>query len=84
MQSVLTEGARHVFVVDNGSHDESLVYLEIFLSNERVHIIRNGNNLGFAAACNICARTSAADTLLLFNSDSVLYIVMRKLRLCYK
>ena len=84
MQSVLTEGARHVFVADNGSYDESLVYLETFLSDERVHIIRNGNNLGFAAACNICARTSAADTLLLFNPDSVLYIIMRKLRLCYK
>jgi GT2 family glycosyltransferase len=72
VQSVLTEGARHVFVVDNDSHDESLIYLETIISDERVRIIRNGNNLGFAAACNIGARASAADTLLFLNPDSVL------------
>lgn len=72
VQSVLAEGARHVCVVDNGSHDESLVYLEASLSDERVHIIRNGDNLGFAAACNIGARACAAETLLFLNPDSVL------------
>ncbi|MCA0188548.1 MAG: glycosyltransferase family 2 protein [Proteobacteria bacterium] len=72
VQSALTEGARHVFLVDNDSHDESLAYLETSVSDERVRIIRNGNNLGFAAACNIGARASAAGTLLFLNPDSVL------------
>ena len=72
VQSALTEGARHVFVVDNDSHDESLAYLETAISDDRVRIIRNGNNLGFAAACNIGARASAADAILFLNPDSVL------------
>lgn len=72
VQSVLTEGARHVFVVDNDSHDESLSYLETSISDERVRIIRNGHNLGFAAACNIGARASATGNLLFLNPDSVL------------
>ncbi len=72
VQSVLTEGARHVFVVDNDSHDESLAYLETSISDKRVRIIRNGNNFGFAAACNIGARASDAGSLLFLNPDSVL------------
>jgi hypothetical protein len=67
-----TRVVRHVFVVDNDSHDESLTYLETSISDERVRIIRNGNNLGFAAACNLGACASAADTLLFLNPDSVL------------
>ncbi len=72
VQSVLAEGARHVFVVDNDSHDESLAYLEAFISNDCVRIIRNSKNLGFAAACNIGAQASDADALLFLNPDSVL------------
>lgn len=37
-----------------------------------VTIIRNGQNLGFAAACNIGARAYYANTLLVLNLDSVL------------
>jgi GT2 family glycosyltransferase len=72
VQSVLAEGARHVFVVDNDSHDESLAYLDAFTSNYCVCIIRNSKNLGFAAACNIGAQASDADALLFLNPDSVL------------
>jgi len=72
VQSALTEGARHVFVVDNDSHDESLANLETCVSDERVRVMRNGNNLGFAAACNIGAHASNADALLFLNPDSVL------------
>ncbi len=72
VQSVLAEGARHVFVVDNDSHDKSLAYLEAVISNHCVRIIRNSKNLGFAAACNIGAHASDADALLFLNPDSVL------------
>ena len=64
VQSVLAEGACHVFVVDNDSHDDSLAHLSASISDVRVTIIRNGQNLGFAAACNIGARASNASTLL--------------------
>ena len=72
VQSVLAQGALHVFVVDNDSHDESLAYLSASISDNRIRIIRNGNNLGFAAACNIGVRGSVAETLLFLNPDSVL------------
>lgn len=72
VQSALTEQARHVFVVDNDSHDESLSYLESSISGDRVSIIRNRKNLGFASACNIGARASDAGTVLFLNPDSVL------------
>ncbi len=72
VQSALAEQVRHVFVVDNDSNDESLVYLENAISDKRLSIIKNGKNLGFSAACNIGARASNADTLLFLNPDGVL------------
>ena len=63
---------RHVFIVDNDSHDDSLAHLSASISDVRVTLIRNGQNLGFAAACNIGARASNASTLLFLNPDSVL------------
>lgn len=72
VQSALTEGAHHIFVVDNNSHDDSLAILESSVSDDRVTILRNGQNLGFAKACNIGARASSADALLFLNPDSVL------------
>ena len=41
VQSVLAEGACHVFVVDNDSHDDSLAHLSASISDARVTIIRN-------------------------------------------
>jgi GT2 family glycosyltransferase len=70
--SALSEGAHHVFVVDNGSADQSLNHLLNTVTDVRLSVIRNGKNLGFAAACNVGARTSTADTLLFLNPDSVL------------
>jgi GT2 family glycosyltransferase len=70
--STIAEGARRVIVVDNDSQDESLAYLENSISDDRVSIIRNRKNLGFAAACNIGARASSADTVLFLNPDSML------------
>src|SRR3546814_19653296 len=74
VQSVLSEQVRHVFVVDNDSHDDSLAHLSASISDVRVTIIRNGQNLGFAAASNIGSRASNASTLLFFNQDSVLAV----------
>lgn len=72
VQSALVEGARHVFVVDNDSQDKSLAHLAASISDARVTVIRNGQNLGFAAACNIGTRASTEDAVLFLNPDGVL------------
>ena len=72
VQSALAENARKVIIVDNGSQDDSLALVEKVQDPERIQVIRNGNNLGFSAACNIGATVSNASTLLFLNPDSVL------------
>jgi GT2 family glycosyltransferase/uncharacterized protein YbjT (DUF2867 family) len=65
--------ARQVIVVDNGSADDSLELLESCCAGEpRLNIIRNGNNLGFAAACNVGIKQSTERNILFLNPDCVL------------
>lgn len=62
-----------VIVVDNDSSDDSLAQLEaVFPSEPRLKIIRNLENLGFAAACNIGAEPSTGSYLFFLNPDCVL------------
>jgi GT2 family glycosyltransferase len=62
-----------VIVVDNASHDNSLALLEaVFPGEQKLKIVRNRENLGFAAACNIGAETSTGSYLFFLNPDSVL------------
>lgn len=62
-----------VIVVDNDSSDDSLAQLEaVFPSDPRLKIIRNHENLGFAAACNIGAEPSTGSYLFFLNPDCVL------------
>lgn len=72
VQSVLAEQVRNVFVVDNASCDDSLAHLAAVISDVRVTLIRNNQNLGFATACNVGARACSASTVLFLNPDSVL------------
>lgn len=58
----------NVIIVDNASHDNSLSLVEA-LQLPNIHIIRNDKNLGFAAACNIGAKSSTTDLLLFLNPD---------------
>src|SRR5437763_1127721 len=64
------EGYRfeRVVVVDNASADASLEHLAF--SALPLIIIRNDENLGFAAACNQGAAGSTADYLLFLNPDT--------------
>lgn len=65
--------ARQVIVVDNGSSDDSLELLESCCAGEpRLNIIRNENNLGFAAACNVGIKQSTEPYILFLNPDCVL------------
>lgn len=59
---------KHVFVVDNASTDASLESLHI-KPDERVTVIRNAANLGFAAGCNIGIARSDTQYVLLLNPD---------------
>jgi GT2 family glycosyltransferase len=62
-----------VIVVDNASNDDSLAQLvAVFLGDRRLKIVRNRENLGFAAGCNIGAEHSAGSCLLFLNPDCVL------------
>src|SRR5271166_5317693 len=58
----------HVYIVDNASIDASL---DAFLKgrDDRLTIIRNPTNLGFAAGCNIGIARATSQNVLLLNPD---------------
>jgi GT2 family glycosyltransferase len=59
-----------IIVVDNASVDNSLqVVSDEFLGVAKLQIIRNAENLGFAAACNLGANASTGDFILFLNPD---------------
>lgn len=70
--SVFAAGAARAIVVDNHSTDGSLEHLEHAVKNEKLVVICNSKNLGFAAACNIGAQASSAHHVLFLNPDAVL------------
>jgi len=68
----LTYTGYRVIVVDNGSTDGSVCHIrEKYLD---VEVIENGENLGFAAGCNVAIRRAldeGADYVWLLNNDTV-------------
>ncbi len=60
-----------IVVVDNGSTDDSVAYLEQCYPT--VHLIRNQSNLGFAAACNQGIRATDTKYVALLNNDTVVH-----------
>lgn len=64
-----------VIIVDNDSGDDSIAQVE---GMDRalpfpIHILRNGANLGFGAACNQGAAQGSAPFILFLNPDAQLY-----------
>lgn len=57
-----------VIVVDNGSEDDSVSYLEKM--HPLVNIVKLNENTGFAKACNIGIRKSRAKYVALLNNDT--------------
>ncbi|WP_083569101.1 glycosyltransferase family 2 protein [Pseudomonas sp. NFACC23-1] len=71
--SAFAAGASRVIVVDNDSHDDSLMLVErTHAAGDALQIVRNAANLGFAVACNQGARLSAAPNLFFLNPDTSL------------
>jgi len=58
-----------VFVVDNGSTDDSLA--RVRAGHPRVEIIENGCNMGYAGAVNRAVAVSRSDYVLVLNNDAV-------------
>ena len=69
--SVLSSSAPvEVIVSDNASRDGSIAALESrWVGDVRLHVQRNGANLGFAAGCNRAAAQARGDVLLFLNPD---------------
>jgi GT2 family glycosyltransferase len=68
--SVLANGmgcVNRVIVVDNGSTDGSVAAVEAVSA---VEVLRVGENLGFAAACNLGAKQTTSCYLLFLNPDT--------------
>ena len=62
-----------LIVVDNASTDVSLAQLEAVIPGDRMfQIIRNRENIGFAAGCNIGIKAATKPYLLFLNPDCVL------------
>ncbi|MFN3244067.1 MAG: glycosyltransferase [Planctomycetota bacterium] len=63
-----------VVVVDNDSQDDTPAWLDEIEQHPRVRVIRNDDNLGFAAACNQGLEAGAThdpDLLVILNNDLV-------------
>ena len=61
-------GFAEVIVSDNGSRDESVAQAK--QAYPAALIVENGENLGFAKACNLGARHAGAPLLFFFNPDA--------------
>jgi hypothetical protein len=74
VQSVLASTVPvEVFVVDNGSKDQSLSILKNAMGCEpRLHLIENKENVGFASANNMALPMTQSDYILFLNPDCVI------------
>ena len=67
-----TDTRHEIIFVDNGSRTDTIDYLrELDRKEERVRVIFNGRNLGFAAGNNIGMAAARGDYFCLLNSDTV-------------
>jgi len=63
-----------VYIVDNGSTDESLAFAKSFIEFPfKLEILQNHENRGFGAACNQGAAQATSDYLLFLNPDTRLF-----------
>lgn len=58
-----------IVVVDNASHDASLEILQYY--GDKITVIRNSSNVGYAKGCNIGIKESKSDYIVTLNNDMV-------------
>lgn len=68
LETVVSEGAARVVVVDNASTDGSAPYVRDRFPD--VHVIENGFNVGYGAAANQAIRHTSHPFVLLLNADT--------------
>jgi len=74
VQSVLASTMPvQVFVSDNNSTDGSIQHLMREIDDDRLKIIRNEKNLGFAKASNLALSSTDGEFLLFLNPDCTIY-----------
>jgi GT2 family glycosyltransferase/2-polyprenyl-3-methyl-5-hydroxy-6-metoxy-1,4-benzoquinol methylase/Flp pilus assembly protein TadD len=67
-----TPEPHEIILVDNGSSDGTLPYLrELCAGDGHYRLLENGENLGFAAGCNLGMRQARGGRILLLNNDVV-------------
>jgi len=67
-----TPEPHEIILVDNGSSDGTLPYLrELAAGGSHFRLLENGENLGFAAGCNLGMRLARGGRILLLNNDVV-------------
>lgn len=70
------DGRKEIYIVDNGSADDSMAVLERGWGDwKELHLLYMGENSGFSAANNVGIRqalTDGADSVLLLNNDTVI------------
>src|SRR5262245_52863666 len=67
LESLLELANTEILVVDNASQDSSLEPIETF--RNRVNVIRNSVNRGFAGAANQAFQATSTDQVLILNPD---------------
>jgi len=67
-RSLIEEGISDVWIIDNASDDETVSYISEHFSE--AHLIRNNENVGFAAANNQALKQITASFVLLINPDA--------------
>jgi GT2 family glycosyltransferase len=65
--SLLPLGAKEIIVVDNGSNDDSVAFLES--TYPEIRILKNDANQGFSQPNNLAAAGAQGDVLALINND---------------
>jgi len=65
--SLLPLAPKEIIVVDNGSHDDSIAFLEGTYPD--IRILRNDTNRGFCQPNNLAAAKARGDVLALINND---------------
>lgn len=72
-RALAQESLAEVIVVDNGNPPEALARLKSAAESEpQLKVISGHGNIGFARGCNLGAKQSTGDFLLLLNPDSLL------------
>ncbi len=71
LKQTLQQGDFEIFLVDNGSSDDSYErFKKEFGGNEKITIIQTGKNLGYTGGNNSAAKKTTAPYLVILNNDT--------------